>query len=213
MPKKVEREAQRRMIACAAVDVIHDRGLERTRLRDVAKRAHVTTGAVTHYFDGKEAVLEAAMEEVVSRTLRRMAERPERPIVSDVPRFIRGVCRFLPTSQPTVAEWRVWIAFWGRAIADPRLRAIHHRYYREIVDRLSVSLNNLAEPVKRLTPATLRQQADSLLAAVDGVGTRAALEIEQWPAKRQRQTLTLIMTPLLEAFVQSAMSATSEGEP
>lgn len=199
------------MIACAAVDVIHDRGLERTRLRDVAKQAQVTTGAVTHYFDGKEAVLEAAMEEVVSRTVQRMAERPEKPRVPDVPRFVRGVCRFLPVSQSVLAEWRVWIAFWGRAIADPRLRAIHHRYYREIVERLSVSLNDLVDPAKRPTSAT-RRQADALLAAVDGVGTRATLEIERWPVKRQRQTLTLMITPLLEAFVQGATSTTPKGE-
>src|SRR5438045_616199 len=69
MPKQVDAAAQRRAIAGAAIAVIDGAGLDGARLRDVARAANVTTGAVTHYFDDKDAVLEAALEEVVRRIL------------------------------------------------------------------------------------------------------------------------------------------------
>ncbi|MFN9711886.1 MAG: TetR/AcrR family transcriptional regulator, partial [Alphaproteobacteria bacterium] len=69
MPKQVDAESQRLSIAEAAIRVIGDGGLENARLRDVARSAGVTTGAVTHYFDGKDAVLLAALDEMVRRIL------------------------------------------------------------------------------------------------------------------------------------------------
>jgi TetR/AcrR family transcriptional repressor of bet genes len=179
MPKLVDVDAQRRAIAGAAIDVINDVGLDAARLRDVARAANVTTGAVTHYFDSKEAVLEAALEEVVRRILARQ-DRAKGPI--DAKAFIRQACSYLPLDDESRREWRVWFAFWGRAIADERLRALHRRYYEEIVSRV---------------PTRSRRRADAIIAAIDGVGMRATLEPEQWPPRRQRETLAILLEPLL----------------
>ena len=62
MPKLVDHDARRAEIAAAAADAIDEQGLDRVRLVDVARRASCTTGAVSHYFPGKDAVLEAALD-------------------------------------------------------------------------------------------------------------------------------------------------------
>jgi TetR/AcrR family transcriptional repressor of bet genes len=198
MPKRVDIEAQRRAIASAAIGIIDAAGLDGARLRDVARAAHVTTGAVTHYFDGKDAVLEAALEEVAQRTLQRLeAGRHRRS--SDSATFVAQVGAYLPLDEPSRREWRVWLAFWGQAIADDRLRAIHRRYYKAFVDHVADALRLLAP---RLSPREARAGADAVVAALDGVGTRATLEPEGWPPKRQRQTLAALLTPLLAAFTK-----------
>jgi TetR/AcrR family transcriptional repressor of bet genes len=200
MPKLVDVASQRRAIAGAAIAVISDAGLDRARLRDVARAAQVTTGAVTHYFDGKDAVLVAALEEAVRRILTRQESARARMAPTDVRTFISKACSYLPIDADSRQEWRVWLAFWGRAIADERLRALHRKYYAEIVDRLS----ELLPSIRTAHPAPSRQRrqrcADAMIAAIDGIGTRATLEPELWPPKRQRQTLATLLLPLLTAF-------------
>jgi TetR/AcrR family transcriptional repressor of bet genes len=207
MPKRVDIQTQRRSIANAAIAVIHESGLDRARLRDVARAANVTTGAVMHYFDGKDAVIEAALEEIVRRTLERMntAVRPEKK--DDLDDFIRRVGNYLPLRNESRAEWRVWLAFWGRAIGDDRLREVHRHYYDKIIDRMASALAPFHARDSRPSMKKLRSQADALLAAIDGIGTRATLEPDLWPPRRQRRTLTALIHPMLMEFAGAARPA------
>lgn len=191
---------QRRMIADAAISTINRSGLDRTRLRDVARAGSVTTGTVTHYFDGKDAVLEAALGEIVRRTLERMNSVQDPAASMDIPAFVERVCCYLPVDQNSRQEWRVWLAFWGRAIADERLRAIHSDYYRKFVDGMVRHLKALEVPGAKVSLKTTRNCADAIIAALDGVGTRATLEPDQWPPRRQRQTLNFLLTPMLTGY-------------
>ncbi|MNX36588.1 HTH-type transcriptional regulator BetI [compost metagenome] len=200
MPKRVDSASQRRAIASAALAVINDVGLEGARLRDVAQAANVTTGAVMHYFDGKDAVLEAALEEAVRRILAKQDRARETPGRLDVRTFIRGASSYLPIDAESRLEWRVWLAFWGRAIADDRLRALHRQYYAEIVARLIALLPSLRTAEPAPSPQQLQRCADAVIAAIDGIGTRATLEPELWPAERQRDTLASLLIPLLTEF-------------
>ncbi len=200
MPKRVNIDEQRRTITDAAITVINETGLDRTRLRDVARVGNMTTGAVTHYFDGKDAVLEATLEEIVRRTLERIETTGDRYVPGDVEAFIGRVCCYLPVDEDGRQEWRVWLAFWGRAIADERLRAVHRSYYRAFVERLIPHLQSLRNETSKASAHRARKCADALIAAVDGVGTRATLEPEEWPPKRQRETLTSLLMPMLLEF-------------
>ena len=204
MPKLVDAVAQRRAIAGAAISVIDDVGLDGARLRDVARAANVTTGAVTHYFDGKDTVLEAALEEVVRRILSKQERARARRAPINVRTFIDQACSYLPIDAEGRQEWRVWLAFWGRAIADERLRALHRRYYAEIVDRLIDLLPSIRTAHRAASRHQLSRCADVVIAAIDGVGTRATLEPELWPPSRQRQTLGGLLLPVLTAFAKGA---------
>lgn len=193
MPKLVDIEAQKQAIAEAAIRAIGDLGLENVRLRDVAAEAGATTGAVTHYFDGKDAVLLAAMEELVRRILDREAWRSSSAVTAEA--LIEGCCEILPLDADRRREWRVWLAFWARAIHDPRLADIHRAYYARITDTLSAVLTEAAD----LAPVHANLVADAVVAAVDGVGARATVEPDQWPPERQRRTLAALVAPLLAA--------------
>lgn len=207
MRKRVDAAAQRLSIASAAARVIGRAGLEGARLRDVARAADVTTGAITHYFDGKEAVLLAALAEVVRRTLGRMDAAPAARRPGDVRAFVSGVCAYLPASEADRSDWRVWLAFWGRAVTDARLRAVHRAYYRKFVARLIEPLRALAIGRPKPTRREAGLCADAVIAALDGIGTRATLEPERWPHERQRETLRQLLSPMLVAF------ASRSGEP
>jgi len=59
-------------IASAAFDLFVERGFAATRLDDVAARAGVSKGTLYLYFDGKEALLEAAINDLVLPNLDRI---------------------------------------------------------------------------------------------------------------------------------------------
>jgi TetR/AcrR family transcriptional repressor of bet genes len=193
MPKIVDHDEQRRQIAGAAIAVIDAGGLEGARLRDVAEAADVTTGAVTHYFDGKDAVLEAALAEIVRRILEKQGGPPPRSAET----FCDMAAGFLPIDAESRREWRVWLAFWGRAIVDDALRAQHRAYYAAIVDRLVADFRAPDARGRAMAPCAARMLADATIAAIDGIGTRATLEPDDWPPRRQRETLRAMLLPLV----------------
>lgn len=198
MPKQVDHDQQRQSLAAAALSVIAEQGLDAARLRDVAARAGVTTGAVTHYFDGKDAMLEAALDEIVRQILDDQDAAWSNP-PGGLDALIATIANFLPLDTDGMQAWRVWLAFWGRAIVDDRLRAKHRDYYAQISAKLQKAVRALSPSA---SPAQARDLADAIIAAVDGIGVRATLEPELWPAKRQRTALKILLEPVLSATVK-----------
>jgi AcrR family transcriptional regulator len=67
-------EEKRRQILDAAVRVFARKGYHDSRVGDIAKDAGVAYGLVYHYFDSKEAVLEAVFREAWGRLLTALRE-------------------------------------------------------------------------------------------------------------------------------------------
>ncbi len=184
MPKLVDHEERRRAIASAAVDAVANQGLDGVKLADIAHQAGVTTGAVGHYFPDKDSVLAAALEEVCTRLLTKIG-------LPDGPPTFTDLAAALPDSDEQRKEWRVWLAYWGRAPFSRQLREIHRQYYVDIETAIADDFQSLtAEP---------RMVAAAIIAAVDGVGTRATLEPGLWPLERQRALLETLLRPVYAA--------------
>ncbi len=181
MPKQVDHHQRRADIAEAAVAMIAQHGLEDVKLTQIARAAGCTTGAVTHYFGTKDDVLLAALEHVCQRLFARIDE-------GEIAPGIEALCAVLPSDAESLAEWKVWLAFWGRAAFVPRLAAVHHDYYAQIEDMLLTGFGVDADDA-RLTAA-------AIIAAIDGVSTRICLEPALWPPARQRALLSRLLLPL-----------------
>jgi TetR/AcrR family transcriptional regulator, transcriptional repressor of bet genes len=144
MPKKVDPIAQRQMIAEAAIRVIATRGIEGAKLRDIARAANITTGTIMHYFESKQQVLEAALESIVAGTINRMQSCNFPAGKLSIATFINEAIYQLPINDENRAEWKVWLAFCGAALADAELLRIHRRHYRKLVSRVMLVLHRLS---------------------------------------------------------------------
>jgi TetR/AcrR family transcriptional repressor of bet genes len=186
----VDHEARRRRIADAAIDAIAESGLDRVRLVDVARAAAATTGTITHYFDGKDAMLAAALERVAERLIAGL----ERLRGGDL---VGAAALALPLGKRGRRDWQVWLSFWGRAISSPELAAVHNRYYARVHALLADAIrrDQADGTIERSLDAG--GAADAVIAAVDGLGVRASLDPEAWPASRQRALLRALLEPLL----------------
>lgn len=185
MPKIVDHEERRRAIASAAVDAIAANGLTGVKLTDIARMAGVTTGSIAHYFSDKDAVLAAALEEVCTRLFIEIGQPDNPPSVAEI-------ATTLPTNEEKRKEWKVWLAYWGRAPHSPALTQIHRQYYAEIETAVTEDMEGI-HPDPHLAAA-------AIIAAVDGIGTRATLEPELWPEERQVALLDQLISPIIQSF-------------
>jgi len=193
MPKRIDHDARRRQIAKAAIEVIGAQGLDNTRLVDVGRAAKVTTGAITHYFDGKDAVLLAALDHVAQRILSALASEEA---TDDLFELVAGI---LPVNQNGLRDWRVWMSFFGRAVGDPALARINKTYYDEFRDGLAAIIRRHQQEGKLASHIDPAVTADAIISIVDGFCIRATLERKDWPPARQRAQLEAMLRPLLPA--------------
>src|SRR2546421_10732772 len=82
---------------------------------------------VAHYFDTKQDIIIAALRLI----LRRVEERLTRSGAGGQPDLLRLLTEALPLDQTRYIECAFWIAFWGQAPADRRLKRINARLHRE----------------------------------------------------------------------------------
>ena len=188
MPKHVDHDAERSRLAEAAATVIAGQGLDATGLRQVASAADQTTGALTHYFTSKAALIEAAYDAVMARLLVRQAELVDG---ADPAALAAHLAAFLPGDAASFRDWRVWLAFSARALVDETMQARHRAYYARITAALAA---DLAAAGGRDAAVA----ADLLVAALDGLGVRMLLEPGEWPAERVTAILELLVASMFD---------------
>ncbi len=104
----------------AAVRVIGRRGLEGTRLVDVAEEAGLSVGAVQHYFGTREELLAAAFAFESERAAARWAGAS-----NGEPDGWRQLLLLIDTvldPRRSRVRWARWLEFWAAAARDPSLR-------------------------------------------------------------------------------------------
>lgn len=138
-------------------------------MRRLAAAADCTTGAITHYFSDRDALLLAMLRHVHRAAGERMGaaiavERTPRDGLKAV------LLHALPLDKERLVEWKVWLAFWGVVAGAPKLAAEHAARYAEWrAMLLSLVRENgvRGEAVERLTA--------HLIAVVDGFGLQLTL--------------------------------------
>lgn len=186
MPIKVDHKARRAEIAGAAIEAIATRGLDAVRLVDVARATDATTGQIVHYYPDKDAVLLAALDAIIARLLDRLLQpSPAADIVAEI-------AEALPLDPQRLRDWNIWLQFAGRSSHMESFRQRNADYYRQISAALAHRL------AAHAGTAGGKALADAIIATVDGIGIRAALEPEDWPASRQKRILRLMLTALIK---------------
>jgi AcrR family transcriptional regulator len=103
----------------AAVELISVHGYAGTSLDAVAKRARVTKGALYHHFSGKQALFEAAFDQVESSVRERLAAIVDAGNPDPWRRAIDGLREFVticlePAYQRIVLQEAPAVMGWGR---------------------------------------------------------------------------------------------------
>jgi AcrR family transcriptional regulator len=202
MPKVVDHQERRLAFAEAAFRVIAKRGLQRVTVREIAREAGFTTGALVHYFKSKDQVLIQASEYsgIVVRTRMQLHEATRKGV--DALKHV--IYEALPMTPEMRGTWNVWLGFWDRATHNAEVRAITELRYKEWTDRLATLIKgaqNEGEISPKVDPI---RAAQSLVSLVDGIGVRVLLTGGEMSAKRQKELVDSLIDNLPHATTASA---------
>ncbi len=185
MPKIVDADDRRAALAAAAARLISTVGLDKVRLKDVAAEAGWTTGALTHYFPDKRALLMMAM----TTALDQLQGRKE-SIVDERGDELRWLLeQALPLDDDRRQHWRVSQALYVQSWGDPELTEIRVRAYRRWRRRIVDLITEAMASGRISTDLTAEDAADETIAIVDGVATQALYDPERWLPERQLRLL------------------------
>mgnify|MGYP001615712558 CR=1 FL=1 len=115
MPRVVDHDERRRVIANALLAVAARDGHESVTSRAVAAEAGMATGALWHYFSGFDEVVRAAASEVTRRTDERI--RVAVTGLEGLAKVRAAMGEVLPLTPETRTEAAVVVGFWGRVAA------------------------------------------------------------------------------------------------
>jgi len=185
MPKKVDHEARREDFAAAAYRVIQSRGLAGATVREVAREAGFTTGALVHYVKSKDELLLAAAE-YSAKVIRKRMVTPER--AAPGAKALRDVMYLsLPLDADSRGNWNVWLGFWERATQNADVRAMMQNRYTEWNNRLVRIIEAGQEAGELPRDVDAHRAAQGAVALVDGIGVQVALAGRKVTARHQRQ--------------------------
>lgn len=191
MPAKVDHDARRRDVAAAVWAVLAREGFDGLTLRAVASEMGATTGLVTHYYAGRDALVRHALDLLHERTDAALADLAEGEVgLAALRARLLGV---LPGPGDVVS--RIWVSFWGPALADPVLQRGEAARY----DRWRTSLRPLVQQAfdrGELAPADPQAVVDLLTSATHGLVVQVLVDPAAFPAARREAAIDTLLASL-----------------
>ncbi len=171
MPKVGMQPLRRRQLIDATLASIDQHGLHNTTIVTISRLAGVSSGIISHYFGGKNGLLEASMRHLLKELGDTYKARLAKVATDDAEGRVMAVLEAnFDRVQTSPAACKTWLAFWAEAMHQPELA----RLQKVNAQRL---LSNLRAALKQLLPAARAQLvAQGLAALIDGVWLRGALE-------------------------------------
>jgi AcrR family transcriptional regulator len=187
MARQADHSERREIFAAAALRVIMRAGVDGLTVREVAKEAGFTTGALTHYFESKDQVLIEASEYAAKMVRPRMERSARDASAIDALRKVIGDA--LPTTGERRGLWRIWIGFWERSSYNADVAKVMRLRYDEWRNRLAVLIRRAQAQDEMPGGFDADQAAQELIALIDGIAVQVLLGVGKIPAARQREMI------------------------
>ncbi|WP_267001641.1 TetR/AcrR family transcriptional regulator [Streptomyces sp. NBC_00354] len=170
MPRQVDHDGRRRLIAEAVCSLADESGLEGVTLRDVAARAQVSMGAVQRCFRTKDEMLVFALGYVGERIGERVRARLVRsPAQSAGTALGHAATEISLLREEHRAEARVWLAFVAQAAVSKPLAGTLKANYAALQESFTQLITEAAADAGRAVPLDPQREARTLLALADGL--------------------------------------------
>lgn len=170
MPKVGMQPIRRRQLIDATLEAINEVGMHDATIAQIARRAGVSTGIISHYFKDKNGLLEATMRDITGQlrdaVLIRLRALPGGSAEQRLQAIVAGN---FDETQVSGAAMKAWLAFWASSMHQPMLYRLQQASSRRL-------LSNLVYEFRRELPREQAEEAGYGLAAlIDGLWLRAAL--------------------------------------
>jgi AcrR family transcriptional regulator len=187
MPKIVDHGARRDMVAAATWKVIARNGLAHTTVREIAREAGVSNGALAHYFRDKHDILVSALRMAHDRVVERI--RAEARGLHGLAALRVYLVEALPLDDERLLEAHVEVSCSGLAAADPGLARAQRDDYERWWDRLRDRVEEAQRQREVRASAGADDVAHAALVLIDGLSFAAVMHPALVTPARQRDRL------------------------
>lgn len=171
MPRIVDHQQRRNALAEVAALLIAEVGLEKTTIRNIARKSGYSKGIIEHYFDGKDDLIASALNWLNQRYTQRVTD--EIGTRQGLAALRIRLEQTLPLSEHSIQEWKVRLRFWSLAAIDPRFQKEQSRRWQAARDAFTSDLEHAR--MQGVLPSTItpEQAADHLLFLTTGLSAAA----------------------------------------
>ncbi len=188
MPKVVDHDKRRRVVAEATWRVIERVGFEGATLRAIAEEIGYTTSVVSHYFRDKERLMEFAFRQGCRQVFERI-DAESQHVAPGLPRLRIALERMMPDYLGNDASAKATLNYWGMAASVPALAKVHKENYivwRGFLERFLAEAVNLRQIQGDID---IDLESSLLIALIDGILVGSVLEPDIYPRSVQRTLL------------------------
>ncbi|WP_457807838.1 transcriptional regulator BetI [Kushneria sp. EE4] len=175
MPKVGMEPIRRQQLIEATMATIDEAGLADSTIMQISRRAGVSAGIISHYFGGKDGLLEATMRHILGDLGASVARRRQALNSNEARAHLYAIVEGnFDRSQVSQAVMKTWLAFWTTSMHRPNLQRL-----QRVNDRRLYS--NITHQFRKHLPLTqARRAARGLAALIDGLWLRGALASEEF---------------------------------
>lgn len=191
MPKVVDHAERRRAIVDACLRLVARDGLAHTTTREIAREAGVSHGIIAHYFESKQDILRAALQQSYENVAERIARRVAG--LDGAAALREALLESLPEDDESRAGEQIELAFWSYSLGEETLATERWQSYAIWRDHLERFANQAR--VRGEMPAVHEPGVvvDALIALVDGLGAQAVLYPDRLTINRLRTALDSVL--------------------
>jgi AcrR family transcriptional regulator len=183
----VDHAVRRQDLAAALWRVVRDDGIHQVSVRTVATAAGTSPSALRHYFATQDELLGFALQTMIGRVRQRL--EPVLPTLRGRDGALRLLEELLPMDAERRDELAVYIAFLGRAHADPRLTAIRDDAEAQSRSAVRYAVGLLEDAALLGAGRDAEAETDRLYPMVDGLALHGALWPDRYPPAHLRTVL------------------------
>lgn len=185
MPKTGMQPIRRRQLIDATLSAINEVGMHDATIVQIARRAGVSAGIISHYFRDKNGLLEATMRDVTAQLRNAILHRLQTlQDASPEKRLCAIVDGNFDDSQIHSAAAKAWLAFWASSMHQRGLGRLQQISHRRLLSALVIEFR------RELPKSQARLAGYGLVAMIDGLWLRAALSGEPFNLEAARMLTT-----------------------
>ncbi|MBS8239926.1 transcriptional regulator BetI [Marinobacter lipolyticus] len=172
MPIVGVKDTRKQQLIDATMASIAELGMQNTTIVSISKRAGMSSGIISHYFGGKQGLIEAALRYMLDQLGKELRERMAKTDGSPEQRLNCIIESNFSEFQRSALAAKTWLSFWARSMHEPGLKRLQQINNARLYSNLRYSFARVL-PAQEATEAA-RQTA----ALIDGFWLRSALSLD-----------------------------------
>jgi TetR/AcrR family transcriptional repressor of bet genes len=199
MARPVVKEVRQQQLIDATLMSVERHGLQHTTINTISAMAGMSSGIISHYFGGKQGLIEAALKYLLDQLKQALLSRISGKDLSPIDRLSMIVEANFTELQRSSAATKTWLSFWSQAMHEPGLARLQNINSKRLYSNLLFCFKQL------LSNTAATNAAKQTAAVIDGFWLRSALSSTPEEEFMQAQILS-------KAFINTVLTQYGENQ-